>query len=168
MSSTPKPLPVLPDFMNEHAPRHEPLERLRALAASDDAATALREFAGTFSETADLPEDPPNLIAMYLGRDVRRLVQDVAIRPDHYEARQRRLIDHLHTGREVNPPPTHAELDALFLTFLRPTAVREATEQASRRISGAREGAEGPGGGRAEREASVRDASPDSGYEILI
>jgi hypothetical protein len=53
---------------------------------------------------------PMNLIEAYLGKDYRRIEEDMALRPDHYSEHHRELFDRLKKEEEL----TRQEANELF------------------------------------------------------
>lgn len=145
MPKPPKPPqpPTIPDFVDSHRPRHELLERMRSMAGGGDRAQSFQRFQGHFRETAQLPPRPKTLLDMYLFGDVRQILQDAAIRKDHYEQRQHEILGALMTKTELDQPITDAEKNELFLTWLRDTEAAKATKERNAKITDPKGGVKG-------------------------
>lgn len=71
---------------------------------------------------ADVPESakPKTMIDLYLHGDVRRILEDIRIRPEHYTEEQKTLTQDLYAKRSK---ATATELNSLFYHYMDQSAV---------------------------------------------
>lgn len=115
--------------MKAHLPRHEPMEALRTLIAAppEEKAKSYLEYVGAFSTTADTKKTrPTNLLDLY-ATDIREIYLDVQRRPDHYDERQREIVEALmmNLKKEI----TDQEKNDLLVTFMQRTVDKKERER---------------------------------------
>jgi hypothetical protein len=125
-------------FIAQHLPRHEPLENLQKLmsAPKQDFFKSFSEYQGTFAATADArSRHTPNLVELYLGNDIRVLIQDAAERPTHYDDRQHTILMLLSAGKgAAHNKITDLEMNELLLQYMRPTEIAQKSKKIEKKL----------------------------------
>lgn len=118
-------------FTDRHMPKHQGLETLESLKARMNAPPS------TFSATVVAPPKPQSLLDFYFKDNLELFVQDMHARPDHYDDRQKEVIQHL-VGMGVGAAPTEAEKDELALQYVRDTGLARQSRDLVRKLTDAR------------------------------
>lgn len=128
-----------PNFIEDNLPRHGPMEALRDLIAAkpEEKAEAVLKYVGQFTHTADTTKTrPTNLLDLYL-MDVRTIYVDAQERPDHYDARQHEILNHLVMHVPLSRPITDEEKNDLLLTHLRASVSSKKKEDEKKKYDAA-------------------------------
>lgn len=122
-----------PSFTDLYAPKHQGIEDLKTRLAPVP-------YGGLAQVAPPAPQivRSSSLLEFYMGKDLRQLYDDMRARPDHYDDRQKELIEHLVNGVPLSPDPTDREKDDLLLRWVRSTEVESKSQQLVRQISDAR------------------------------
>jgi hypothetical protein len=91
-----------PSFTEQFAPKHEGVAQLAALLRPP----SVQQLAIAALAPASVPERPKTFIEFYLGGDIRSIYDDMRARPDHYDDRQKQVIEHLMNSAPVTEPVT--------------------------------------------------------------
>lgn len=116
--------------MKAHLPRHEPMEALRSLIAAppEEKAKSYLEYVGAFSSTANTEKTrPANLLDLY-ATDIREIYLDTQRRPDHYDERQREIVESLMMSTPLKNV-TDQEKNDILVTFMQRTVGKEERER---------------------------------------
>lgn len=105
------------EFIELHRPRHVHFEAFRE-AVQNKTHVALAEEEVSRKE-------PSNLLDVYLRGDMRQIIQDFWMRPDHYSPRQQDILIALSQYQDPDPAITDAEKTDLLLTWMRDTATQQ-------------------------------------------
>lgn len=101
----------LRSFTEINAPKHEGLEEWKELMKP----VQHRQFVALVEPV----ERPKTLLEFYLGNDLRQLLNDMEVRPEHYTDRQQEVLRHLVLGALVSSPVTTQDKDDLFYQWMR-------------------------------------------------
>jgi hypothetical protein len=131
-------------FIDQHAPKHQGLSEWSELMKP----VQHRIFVST---TAPVPR-PQTLFEFYLGGDLREILNDMEMRPEHYSERQREVIQHLAHGYQTPTPVTAQEKDDIFYQWQRQSDLSAKSKEMVSAISDARHQRE-----RKENEEIIMD-----------
>lgn len=106
-------LPKVPDFAKTHAPKFDPNYTLGPPTKS----TAERDF-----------------IDFYFNNDVRQLQSDIQMRPDHYTAEQKAIIEAMAAKRPLPQGTTRTDLNEIVLRLLERTEDRQKREKVIQKV----------------------------------
>ena len=151
--STGKPKTASPSFTDLFLPRHSgSLELAKVMSPSGMTFPTVKQLAIASLAPPDVAPKPKSLIDFYMGNDLRPLYDDTRARPDHYDDRQKQVIEHLMYNAALAEPVTDKERDDLFLQYVRNEQVAKATKDKIRDLTGARHKQE-----QAENDAIVME-----------
>ena len=143
----------VPSFTDLFLPRHEGTSALRqAMSPSGTSLPTVKQLAIASLAPPDVAPKPKSLMEFYMGGDLRTLYDDTRARPDHYDDRQKQVIEHLMYGTALTEPVTDKEKDDLFLQYVRNEQVAKSTKDTIRELTGARHKQE-----QAENDAIVME-----------
>jgi hypothetical protein len=91
-----------------------------------------------FVATADPVPRPQTLLDFYLNGDLRQILNDADLRPDHYTDRQREVLRHLVYGTQASSPVTTKDKDDLFYQWTRQSELSSKSKELVSAISDAR------------------------------
>ncbi len=137
-----------PSFTEQFAPKHEGVAQLAALLRPP----SVQQLAIAALAPASVPERPKTFIEFYLGGDIRSIYDDMRARPDHYDDRQKQVIEHLMNSAPVTEPVTDKERDDVFLQFMRNETAAKSSRDTVRELTSARHKQE-----QAENDAIVME-----------
>lgn len=112
------------EFIELYRPRHVQLEAFQE-AMKEGPVSLERKI--TVAEEASSP--PQSLVDAYLQGDLRQIVQDFWMRPDHYSPRQHDILIAISTGQDPVQAATTAEKNELLLTWMRDTVTQKKTRE---------------------------------------
>jgi hypothetical protein len=122
-----------PSFTDLYAPKHTGIEDLKKRLAP----VPYGGLAQVAPAEGPRPTSP-TLLEFYLGKDLRQIYDDMRARPDHYDERQKAIIEHLVNQVAVDMAVTDREKDDLLLHWMRPSEVASKSQDLVRRLSDAR------------------------------
>ena len=108
--SNAKPKIASPSFTDLFLPRHEGISELaKIMSPSAMTFPTVKQLAIASLAPPDVAPKPKSLIEFYMGSDLRPLYDDTRARPDHYDDRQKQVIEHLMYNTTLAEPVTDKE-----------------------------------------------------------
>jgi len=138
--STGKPKTAgMPSFTDLFLPRHAGVAQLgQTMSSSGMTFPTVKQLAIASLAPPNAAPRPTSLMEFYMGNDLRTLYDDTRARPDHYDDRQKQVIEHLMYGATLAEPVTDKEKDDLFLQYVRNEQAAKSTKDTIRDLTGAR------------------------------
>lgn len=121
-------------FVEMYAPKHQGLEDLKTRILPPKPEVPYKPM-GT---TAPLPPAPASSLLDFYLNDLRVVQADMQARPDHYDDRQKEVIESLLNKTELARPITAAEKDEIALQYVRDTQLARQSRDSLQRVTNAR------------------------------